>query len=395
MTVTLLTHQMIAREAAAILEENMPFSTNVNRGREEEFTKAVQGYRKGDTVSVMVPGTGTVYNSSTFAGGGSAEVFTETSVSLTLDTQQHMAVTFTAKEKLLEIDDYKERILRPQLENLSAVVENDLITRAQKLTPWVVGTPGTTPTTAKTWTKAREKLQQMLAPVSNRTLLMSTGANVELVDASKALFNPAPNIGKMYTDGLVLGKFQLANVFETANLTAYGNGSDIVMTVNGASQTGSTLTVSGNTAVTKGQQFTMPGVFAVHPLTGNAYPDLQIFTITADSSTGSISISPPITPTFPNKTVSASPTDTNALTFIGSASTTYTRSLMFQRDAFTVAFAPLPVLASCEGYTYTNNGMSVRVMTFGNGTSDTESTRIDVLYGIAAVRPLHACQIIQ
>jgi hypothetical protein len=71
------------------------------------------------------------------------------------------------------------------------------------------------------------------------------------------------------------------------------------------------------------------------------------------------------------------------------------RSLMFHRDAFTVAFAPLPVLAGTEGYTYRANGMSVRVMTGGDFTNDAESTRIDVLYGIAAPRALWAAQIIQ
>jgi hypothetical protein len=38
-------------------------------------------------------------------------------------------------------------------------------------------------------------------------------------------------------------------------------------------------------------------------------------------------------------------------------------------------------------------GVSVRVMTFGNGQTDTESTRIDVLYGCAATRPDHAVRI--
>jgi hypothetical protein len=153
--------------------------------------------------------------------------------------------------------------------------------------------------------------------------------------------------------------------------------------------------VAGNTAVTKGQKFTIAGVYAVHPLTGVATTSLQQFTITADSSTASISISPSITTSFPNKTVNSSPVDTTALTFLGAASTTYARSLMFHKDAFTVAFAPLAVLAGTEGYTAMMNGMSVRVMTGGDFTNDVESTRMDVLYGLAAVRGLHACEILQ
>ncbi len=72
------------------------------------------------------------------------------------------------------------------------------------------------------------------------------------------------------------------------------------------------------------------------------------------------------------------------------------QNLEFHKDAFTAAFAPLPVLASCEGYTARlPSGISVRVMTFGDGLNDLERTRIDVLYGFQVVRPLHACRITQ
>ena len=47
---------------------------------------------------------------------------------------------------------------------------------------------------------------------------------------------------------------------------------------------------------------------------------------------------------------------------------------------------PLPVLASCEGYTYSTPEFSIRVMNFGNGQTDVENTRIDVLYGQVTVR---------
>ena len=396
MAVTLLTHQMIAREAAAILDEEMYFSTRVNRGREEEFTKSTQGYKIGDTVSIMVPPAPIVYTGATFAEGGAAATFAETSVSLQLDTRKHTGLTFSAQERTLEISEFKERILRPSMRTLAATCEADLILRASKYCPNVVGTPGSTPTTAKIAYQARQKLQQFLAPPDNRTLLMSSNYNVELVDASKALFNPAGAVSKMYSEGAVMGMFAGALTFESVNLTPYGNGADIVMTVNGSQTEGSsTLAVTGNTSVAAGQIFTMPAVYAVHPLTGVATTTLQQFVVTATSATGNISIYPPMKTAMPNKTISALPTASDALTFVGSASTNYARSLMFHRDAFTVAFAPLPVIAGCEGYTATMNGMSVRVQTGGDFNADNESTRVDVLYGIAAPRPLHACGIIE
>lgn len=395
MTVTMLTHQAIAREAAGILEEQLNFATRINRGRESEFTQAASGYKKGASVTIGIPPAPIVYAGATFAEGGSAAVFAETSVSLSLDTQKHTGLTFGATERLLEISDFKERILRPSIAALAATVEADLISKACKAVPNLVGTAGSTPTTAKTFGQARAAMGRYLAPDADRTLLLTSEANTELVDASKALFNPAPGLAKMYAEGRVLGMFQGALTFESYNQPSYGNGADIVMTVNGADQVGSTLAVTGNTSLAQGQIFTMPGVYAVHPLTGTATTTLQQFIVTATSTTGNVSIYPPITITAPNKTVSASPTDTNALTFVGAASTSYMRSLMFHRDAFTVAFAPLPVLAGCEGYTYMAGGMAIRVMTFGSGSADTESTRVDVLYGFAAPRPLHACQIVQ
>ena len=396
MAVTMLTHQMIAREAAAILEESMYFSTRVNRGRESEFTQAVNGYKKGSSVTVMVPPAPIVYTGATFAEGGSAASYDEGSVSLTLDTQKHTGLTFGATERLLEMSEFRERILKPSIASLGATVEADLISRACKMVPNIVGTAGSTPTTAKTFAQARAAMNRYLAPQDSRTLLITSEANVEMVDASKALFNPAPSIAKMYQEGAVMGTFQGAATFESVNMPSFGNGADIAMTVNGSQTEGSsTLAVTGNTSVAEGQVFTVPGVYAVHPLTGVATTTLQQFVVTATSSSGNISIFPPMKTAAPDKRISALPTASDALTFVGSASTSYMRSLMFHRDAFTVAFAPLPILAGCEGYTYMADGMSVRVMTFGNGSNDTESTRIDVLYGIAAPRRLHACQIIQ
>ena len=45
MSNNVLTHQMIAREAAAMLEELSPFTRNVNKSRQDEFVEAVNGYK--------------------------------------------------------------------------------------------------------------------------------------------------------------------------------------------------------------------------------------------------------------------------------------------------------------------------------------------------------------
>lgn len=399
---TNLTHQIVAREAAKILEEEAPFLSNINKGRQDEFGEDIAGYKPGDTVRIKIPPAGVVFDGSQFAGGGSATDSIERSVSLTLDTQKHIGLQFGAKEKLLEVTDFRERILRPQMRTLSSVVEGDLLAKAYWTVPNLVGTPGSVPTAMKTYAQARQKLQEALAPPGERSVCFSSSANVELVDASKALFHAGDQVQRGFLRGS-LGEAQGAEFYEHQSMPVHTNGSQVAsLLVNGTVTAGATTmpidTGTGTNTITRGSVFTVAGVFAVHPLTGVSLGTLQQFTVTANltlsAGAGTLAFYPAMRAAGPNKTVSALPADNAAITFVGSASTSYRQNLMFHKDAFTTAFAPLPVLASCEGYTARlPSGVSVRVMTFGDGNNDYERTRIDVLYGFVAVRPEHAARI--
>lgn len=389
----ILTHKMIAREAAAVLEEEAPFLANVNKGRKEEFGSAVQGYKKGDSVDIEVPRSGVVFDGNVFAEGGSATDVIQDKVNLKLDTQKHIGIKFGAKEKVLDITEFRERILRPQMRTLASVVEADLIRRAVVSTPNVIGTPGTAPSSMKVFAEARAVLERFLAPSGDRFALISSDINVNLTDEARKLFNPTKDNSKAYIEGS-LGRAMGADFFEHQSMPVITNGAAATVTVNGAGQTGDTLTVAATTpGLTKGQVFTIAGVFTAHPLTGESTGKLQQF-VALDAATTSVKIFPAIIPSGPGKNVTAGPANSAAITLIGSASTGYRQGLMFHKDAFTVATAPLPVLAGCDGYTaQLGNGISVRVMTGSDFTNDAENTRIDVLYGFAAVRGLHACRI--
>lgn len=394
---TILTHQMIAREAAKMLEEEAPFLANINKGRQEEFGKDTQGYKKGDTVTIKVPTAGQVFNGNVFAEGNGASAVIEEEVNLKLDTQKHVALQFGAKEKLLDITDFKDRILRPQMQTLSSVVEADLIARGVVATPNQVAMSlaGATPSNALAL--ARAKLNQYLTPAGDRSALLSSAANVALSGEVSRMYNPTRSSEKAYLQGYVSSAFG-ADLYEHQSIAVFNNGTATGLTVAGANQTGKTLAVSASSAgtVKKGTVFTIAGVNAVHPLTGQDLGVLQDFVVTEDASvtTGTpIQIYPALNATQPNKTTSALAANGAVITV---KSVNGFQNLEFHKDAFTTAFAPLPVLASCEGYTARlPSGVSVRVMTFGDGNNDYERTRIDVLYGFQVVRPLHACRITQ
>ena len=403
-----LTHQVIAREAAAMFQEATPFISRVNRKRERDFNKEMSGYAVGQTVTVKVPPASQVFTGNVFAGGGNAPDQVESSVSLTVSTQQHVPLAFTAVQKAMYLTEFKERFLLPAIQTLASQVQASMLITAKNSIANTVGLAGSIPTSMLTYGQARAKLENFLAPDSPRTLLFSSDANLNLVDASKGLLNPTKEVADMFYKGYI-GAANDFEFFECQSLPVHTNGNQAAWTINGASQTGNQLAIGGLTAtqtIKAGTVFTIPGVYAVHPLLGTPYPYLRQFVVTQDftaaGTTGTISIYPSINwgvgsggsssmTSLP--TVSALPTNGNTVTLLGSVSTGYRQNIGFQRDAFAAAFVPLPVLASTEGYTFTTDDFSIRVMTFGDGVNDLERTRIDVLWGMAAPRPDHAVRI--
>lgn len=403
---TINTHAILAAEAAMVLEESCPFLMNINRAREDEFKSNYNGYRVGDSITISVPGRSSVYTTSTLADGGSVEDFQEQTVTLTPNVHRHTAYAGSMTDEIFKLEardprraDWRRRVLKPQMSSLCSSIESALLDAAMKATPNLVGTAGSTPTTKKTYDQARAKLLRALAPTSGLYGILSTDANVELIDASKALFNPTQEISKQFKENYI-GRMSQAEWFEAVNVPVHTNGADVVGAINGAAQSGAALVIDGMSAApAAGSVFTIAGVYDVHPLTGTAYGsatgDLKQFVTLAGSTTTSLLCYPPISATFPNKTVSALPADDAVITFVGSTSTSYVQNLLWQQDAFTAAFVNVPIVAGTIGETLRTNGISLTVQTGGTFSTLASTTRIDVRFGLAAVRGNHACRITQ
>jgi len=389
---------LVAREAAKMLLDKNSVIANINTDREAEFERDVNGYTVGETVRVKVPPVPVTYSGSHFAGGGAAPAINESSVNLTVDQQYHVPLTFTAKEKKLEITDFKKRFLEPAMNSLSAKVNSVLLTEMKNKIAITVGTWGTVPATRTVWRNASSRIDNFLCPDDGRAAHFSTDANDALAEANATLFHKADEIRGEFSENSI-GRFAEFDFYKQISLPVHTNGAGAGYLVNGAGQTGAVLAVNtGTGALTRGTVFTIAGVNAVHPITGLDLGFLRQFVVTADyaGGAGNVSIYPAITPTSASLigTVTASPGAGAAITVFGTASQGKRQNLAFHKDAFATAFVPLPVLASCEGYTASMGGISVRVMTFGNGSTDQESTRIDVLFALpAAIRPDHAIRI--
>jgi len=91
----LLTISMITNEALMVLENELTFSSEVERNYDDQF--AVTGAKIGATLNVRKPGrfigtTGPALN---------VEDFNETSVPVTLSTQFHVDTQFTSQDLAL------------------------------------------------------------------------------------------------------------------------------------------------------------------------------------------------------------------------------------------------------------------------------------------------------
>ena len=137
---TLLTISKITNEALMVLENELTFTSEVDRNYDDQF--AVVGAKIGATVNVRRPGrfigtTGPALN---------VEDLNETSVPVTLSTQFHVDTQFTTQDLALSLDMFSDRILKPAVAAIANKIDFDGTTTAALNTANIVGTAGTPPT---------------------------------------------------------------------------------------------------------------------------------------------------------------------------------------------------------------------------------------------------------
>ena len=395
MTNSLLTPQMITREALRVLHNKLTFIGAINRQYDDSFAKS--GAKIGDTLKLRLPNQFTVRTGATL----SAQDISEQSVALQVGTQKGVDMNFSSVDLTLSLDDFSSRVLEPAMAVLAAALEADAVTMYKDVYQQV-GTPGTTPNTLLTYLQARARLNNSLTPMdTNRTAHLSPLATATIVDALKGLFQDSSAIREQYREG-AMGRTAGFDWFENPLVPTHANGNSVAgVQVTGAGQTGTTLNIKGvasGNAFAHGTVFTIAGVYEVHPETKVATSRLQQFVVAADATmsgtTGALTISPSINVTGATQNVSGSPADSAALAIVGSASTAYEQELAFHRDAFAFATADLVMpkgvdFAAREVY----DGVSMRIVRAYDINNDAFPCRIDVLYGYKTIRPQMACRV--
>jgi hypothetical protein len=239
------------------------------------------------------------------------------------------------------------------------------------------------------------RLDIMAAPVKdgNRAFVMGPALNGALVPGFAGLFNMSEKINGQYRTGYMQDAFGLRPMMDQA-VSTHTNGAATATNINGANQTGSTITViavAGGT-LTRGTVIQLPGVNSVNPQTRESTGIAADFVVTADAVVGatSISISPAIVTSGAYQNVTASPTTAQPYVIVGAASTSYKTNIGFHKDAFTLAMVPMYKPMDGMGARVsqkTHKGFTIKVTDFYDGVNDNGVMRLDVLFGWAATYP--------
>jgi hypothetical protein len=412
---TLLTISKITNEALMVLENSLPFTSQVSREYDDQF--AVIGAKIGQTVNIRRP----IRVIGTTGPALNVEDLNETFLPVTLTTQFHTDTQLTEQDLALAMDLFSSRVLKPQIAAIANKVERDGLLMAKNNTANTVGVAGTAPTGLQTFLTAAAYLDAEAAPRDGeRACIIEPFTNSVIVDSLKGLFTPSEQIAEQYRRGLIGRDAGGMNWKLSQNVIShtYGAWATTVgaLTANGSPQglaTGwastSTLSIATTQTLTlqQGDTFQIAGVNAVNPQSRQPYGSNRLrnfVVITAVTQTGAgnfnVTVSPALIYGGQFQNVSATPAAGAVVTPFSIAGTTATavvspQNIVLHKDAFTLAMADLGLPRGVDFAGRSSDaeaGISIRVVRQYTINNDSIPTRLDVLYGWAPLYIELACR---
>ena len=409
----LLTISKITNEALMVLENELTFTSEVDRNYDDQF--AVVGGKIGNTVNVRRPGR--------FIGttGPQLQVedFNETSVPVTLSTQFHVDTQFTTQDLALSLDMFSDRVLKPAVAAIANKIDRDGLLLAKNSTANIVGTAGTPPTGLITYLTAGAYLDSEGAPRDGRrSCTVEPFTSATIVDSLKGLFVPQEAIGEQYRKGLMGRDSGGMNWKMDQNVVShtFGSYSSAVLSCNVTTATGfltsgwaqsSNITIAATSAASaslnQGDVITIAGVYAVNPQNRQTYGSnkLRNFVVNsavtiASSGSATVNVSPAVITAGQFQNVSVTSSGSQSVTPFNNTGVVSPQNIIMHRNAFTLAVADLELP---EGVHFAGRasdkeiGLSMRVVRQYTINNDSIPTRLDVLYGWANLYPELACRV--
>lgn len=394
---------LVAKESLRIAHEKLQFIGTIDRQYDESF-KMASGNRAphGSTLRVKSPNMYTRRQGSRIMSVQDQDEVTQT---ITVATQDGVDMRFNSQELIQSVDNdgafdaLSKNYIEPAIAVLCSGIESDFLAYATKATYQVAGTANTALADLVAVGAARAKLNQQLAPKDGKRFIQCDSVAMGgMVNGLKGLFQDSAQIREQYREGMI-GRTAMADWYENDRMWTMQNAADVAGEINnGTLSSGITaLTVDGFTAAPAvGSVFTVEGTYDVHPETKAVYPHLKQLVVTSATTT-TINFWPAMIydTTNPRQNCSGAPTDGDDITFVGDASSNYVQQLMYHRDAYQFITADLPIFDDAQKcMVKRSENLSLRVWMGSDIRNDELLMRVDILYGMAALRPEWGCRVI-
>ncbi len=181
---TILTPDIIAREALMVLRNNAVMANLVHRDYSEEFVAGV-----GDKITVRKPAK---FEAKEFNGTGiTVQDAAENSVDVTMDKHLDVSFAVTSKQLTLDIASFSEQFLKPAMQAFADKVDKYLIALEADITNRVPHAEGLF--APADIIAARKHLTDSAAPTTERRLVIGSQADADLL--SNELFISAEKVG--------------------------------------------------------------------------------------------------------------------------------------------------------------------------------------------------------
>jgi hypothetical protein len=409
---TFLTNDIVTFEALDVLENTDKVMQRINSEYSDQFDFG--GTVLGQTLNIRKPPR----YLGRLGQAAQIEAITETFVPLTLSYQRGIDTQVSSQNLALDIDNYRERVLKPQIVRLNNLIDQDVCNLAQGLNN-SVGTPGTTPTTLTTYGLAKVKLDNNACPSEDRYAWLSPVADFTLMDNLKTLYNSGKAISAQYESGSMTESGTLGMAWDmdqniyVQTVGALGSSTPVVGTApaNGATTISTTGWTTGtlNAGDTISFVSTTTPVNLVNPQNYQNMGSPMQFVVTATTSDSGGTMVIPFAPAMygpgqqlqnvtnlPAVSTAVYVYDTPAASFSTILSKSTPFNMVANKNFGTLAMVDMPLPGGTDrAYRAASkkSGKAIRCIRDYVATTDQWIQRLDVLYGTAVLRQELACKV--
>lgn len=359
-----------ANEALIWLMKSLGMAQRVHMGYDAERRSA----DKGQTISIRRPSTFTAQKGSITSQDLNTQV-----VDITLDQRPEVRFELTDIELAYTGEQVVREHIAPAAYALADQIDQDL-SALYKDIPWLVDY--TTAVDHTIITQLYKKAFDNKVPTRDNRLHFQVDSTVQMYFQNSTAFHSSQVTGPGQNDTLFNGSMGNrfgAEVFASQNAPTHTVGT----VISGADQAGA---LAANLAL-GATSMSVDSLGATETLkAGDTFSiagSTQNYAVTADvamvGGAATVAFTPPAVIAYSSSDV---------VTF--NVQTTGTQQLMFHRNAFALAFAPLPRnLPGIEVSVATdpNTGLSVRASRFSDGVNKKTYISLDTLYGVKTLDP--------